>query len=103
MAREGDETYVVTTAAPSPVEERHARERRYLITMGVRVVAFIAAIVLARQGWWLAAAVAIALSLVLPWVAVIAANAPKRTRGPGSPSLYRGPGQRELEAPTESD
>jgi hypothetical protein len=97
VSRPDDETYVVTTAAPSPVEERHARERRYLITMGFRVIAFVAAIVLARQHWWLAAAFAIALSLVLPWVAVIAANAPKRTRGSGNPSFYRGKAQRELE------
>ncbi|MGN6472804.1 MAG: DUF3099 domain-containing protein [Mycobacteriales bacterium] len=96
MPQQDDETYVVTTAAPSPVEERHARERRYLITMGIRVIAFVAAIILARQGWWLAAAVAIALSLILPWVAVIAANAPKRTRSPGGPTLYRTK-QRELE------
>jgi uncharacterized membrane protein YdbT with pleckstrin-like domain len=95
--RPDDDPYVVTTAAPSPVAERRARERRYLITMGVRVIAFIAAIVLARQGWWFAAAVAIALSLVLPWIAVIAANAPKRTRGAASPSLYRGKGRREIE------
>lgn len=96
MPHDDDESFLVTTAAPSPAEERHARERRYLITMGVRVIAFIAAIVLARHGWWLAAAVAIALSLILPWVAVIAANAPRRTRSTGSPTLYRSE-QRELE------
>lgn len=92
-----DEPVLVTTAAPSPVEERHARERRYLITMGIRVVAFIAAIVLAQRRWWLAAAVAIALSLLLPWIAVVAANAPKRTRSTTGPSLYRGREPQELE------
>jgi hypothetical protein len=95
--RTDDSPYVVTTAAQSPIAERRARERRYLITMGIRVIAFIAAIVLAREGWWIVAAIAIALSLVLPWVAVISANAPKRSRRATSPSLYRGKGQRELE------
>jgi len=97
-----DEPVLVTTAAPSPVAEREARERRYLITMAVRVVMFIAAIVLARQGWWLVAAVAIALSLILPWVAVVAANAPKRTGSRPAPSLYRGKDRREIEGPTDS-
>jgi uncharacterized membrane protein YdbT with pleckstrin-like domain len=97
-----DEPVLVTTAAPSPAEERHARERRYLITMGVRVVAFISAIFLAQWSWWLAA-IAITLSLVLPWVAVVSANAPKRTRGQEAPSLYRGKSPQELEGSSDSD
>ncbi|HWC35338.1 MAG TPA: DUF3099 domain-containing protein [Mycobacteriales bacterium] len=100
MARDGDAPILVTTAAPNPADERRDRERRYLITMAVRVVMFIAAIVLARQHWWAAAAVAITLSLVLPWIAVVAANAPRRARtGRESPSLYRGREPRELEGP----
>jgi hypothetical protein len=90
-----DDPVLVTTAAPSPVAERAARERRYLITMGIRVVAFIAAIVLARRAWWLAI-IAIVLSLVLPWIAVISANAPRQTRRAETPSLYR-KDRRELE------
>jgi hypothetical protein len=94
-----DEPVLVTTAAPSPVEERDARERRYLITMGIRVVAFIAAIFLARRSWWLAT-IAITLSLILPWVAVVAANAPSRARGQSAPSLYTGKDRREIEGPS---
>ncbi|HVT22385.1 MAG TPA: DUF3099 domain-containing protein [Mycobacteriales bacterium] len=96
MARDDDPPILITTAAPSAVDERHARERRYLITMSVRVVAFIAAIFLVHFSWWLAA-IAIALSLVLPWVAVISANAPRRTREDVTPALYRGRGRREVE------
>jgi hypothetical protein len=100
MAKDGDPVVLVTTAAPSPAEERDARERRYLITMAIRVVAFIAAIPLAREAWWLAA-IAITLSLVLPWVAVISANAPKRTRSQSAPSLYSGRDPRKIAGPTD--
>ena len=31
-----EEPVLITTAPPSPAEERRARERRYLITMGIR-------------------------------------------------------------------
>jgi hypothetical protein len=95
--RHDDNVVLVTTAAPNPGDERRARERRYLITMGVRVVAFVAAIFLAQRSWWLAA-IAITLSLVLPWVAVIAANAPKRTaRDRRDPSLFGGEDLKQLE------
>lgn len=66
----------MTDAARSRVEERDERQRRYLWSMGVRTLCFILAVAL-LHGWaqWLA----IAASLVLPWVAVIVANAgPKR-------------------------
>ena len=70
------EPILVTTAGKSPRQEQRERVRRYLITMGIRVVCFILAIVLAR-GW--IRAVAVILALVLPWVAVVVANAgPKR-------------------------
>jgi Flp pilus assembly protein TadB len=87
-----DDPVLVTTAARSPAEERRDRERRYLITMGVRVVAFIVAILVAR-GW--VRVIAIALALVLPWVAVVAANSPARSRGE-TPSLYRRRPHREI-------
>jgi hypothetical protein len=86
---------IVTTAAKSPVQERRERERRYLLTMGLRVLCFIAAIVLFAVGPRWAGFIAAAGSLVLPWVAVVAANAaPKRTAA--SPALYRPQPRSEL-------
>jgi hypothetical protein len=73
---EQDDVVLVTDAARSRVEERDERVRRYLWSMAVRTLAFILAVWLLR-GWeqW----VAIAISLVLPWIAVTVANAgPKR-------------------------
>jgi hypothetical protein len=92
-----DEPVLITTAPPSPALERRSRERRYLITMALRLVCFILAIVLYGVGLRWIAAFAVAGSLVLPWVAVIAANAPKRA-GPGEPSLYAVRKAAELES-----
>ena len=80
-----DDPVLVTTAGRSPQQDRRDRERRYLITMAVRVLAFIVAIVVAR-GW--IRVIAIVLALVLPWVAVVAANAGPRRRTRETPSLY---------------
>jgi Protein of unknown function (DUF3099) len=86
---------LVTTAAKSPVQERRERERRYLLTMGFRVLCFIAAIVLFAAGLRSLGFIAAAASLVLPWVAVVVANAgPKRTGG--VPSLYAAEPRKEL-------
>jgi hypothetical protein len=93
-----DEPVLITTAPPNPAEERRARERRYLITMGLRLVCFILAIVLFGLGLRVIAAFAVAGSLILPWVAVIAANAGP-TRGVAStPSLYAARKAAELES-----
>jgi Flp pilus assembly protein TadB len=88
-----EEPILVTTAPISPADERRGRERRYLITMGVRVVAFIVAIVFAT-GW--IRVIAVALALVLPWVAVVVANAGPSRRAPETPSLYAGERKREI-------
>jgi hypothetical protein len=94
VADVGDDPILVTTAPISPRDERRGRERRYLITMGVRVVAFIVAIVFAT-GWIRVVAVALALSL--PWVAVVMANAGPSRKPPQRPSLYAGKKPRELD------
>src|SRR3954468_15269105 len=88
---------LVTTAGKSARQERRERERRYLLTMGLRVLCFIAAILLFAAGLRWAGAIAAAGSLILPWVAVVAANAaPRRTAG--QPQLYRHD-VREIPAP----
>lgn len=66
---------VITTAAQSRREELRRRELRYVLTMSVRVVAFILAVILFHGvlRW-----IAVFLALVLPWLAVVIANAPFR-------------------------
>ena len=60
------------------------RERRYLIMMGIRLVCFLAAILMVTRGfgWW--AAIPAAAAVVLPYFAVVFANGgrePNDTRG----------------------
>jgi hypothetical protein len=87
--------YLVTTAGESPQQDRRDRERRYLILMGVRVVAIILAIVIGRLfdlGPLLL--VLVAAAMVLPWIAVVTANAPKQLQS-RTPSLWS-PNRRRL-------
>ena len=60
----------VTTAPTSRAEEQAGRQRRYLISMGIRTLCFIGAVV--ADGWlrWLLVAAAV----LLPYVAVVFAN-----------------------------
>ena len=68
---EGDPVRI-TTANASRLEDIKARQKRYLFAMGFRTVCFIAAI-FATDGWW--RWVLIVAALVLPYVAVVMANA----------------------------
>jgi hypothetical protein len=79
---------VVTTAGQSRREELRRREIRYVLTMSVRVVLFILAVTLFHGvlRW-----IATFLSLVLPWLAVVVANAPFRpTSSAPTPVTPRG-------------
>jgi Flp pilus assembly protein TadB len=95
-----DEPVLVTTAGKSPRQEQRERERRYLVTMAVRVICFVLAIVLFGVGLRWIAAFAVAGSLILPWVAVVAANAgPRRTVE--RPALYDRKPPRALPPPRD--
>ena len=62
----------ITTAAASRDDDISARQRRYVISMGIRTVCFVAAVIVGH-GWvmW----VLIVAALLLPYVAVVMANA----------------------------
>jgi hypothetical protein len=62
----------ITTAATSPQEDISARQRRYVISMTIRTLCFLGAVVVG-QGWlrW----VLVAGAVLLPYVAVVMANA----------------------------
>jgi hypothetical protein len=66
----------VTSAPESLAEEQAARIKRYLLTMGVRTVCFILAAVTGTRGapWRVWGAFAL-LAVVLPYIAVVMANA----------------------------
>jgi hypothetical protein len=64
----------VTTARPGRSDDLHARQRRYLWMMGIRIVCVPFALVI--DGW--ARWVFIIAAVVLPYLAVVVANAVAR-------------------------
>jgi hypothetical protein len=71
----GAEPVLITDAHPSLLDEHAARKRRYVITMGVRALAIVAAAVVYTETHlvWLVLSLAV-LGTFLPWVAVLMAN-----------------------------
>jgi len=89
------QVYSITSAATSHSDDIGGRERRYAISMGIRTLCFIGAII--ADGWlrW----VLVAAALLLPYTSVVLANAGVRKRGAG-PSVF-GP-EKAIEAPRPS-
>jgi type III secretory pathway component EscV len=91
----------ITTAAAGRRADIAARQRRYLMSMAVRTMCFVAAVAVG-PGWprW----VFVAAAVLLPYVAVVMANASASksdgfalTDGtPQQPQLPRGTGSEEL-------
>jgi hypothetical protein len=63
----------ITTAGMGHAADLRLRRRRYLLTQGVRVVCVLLAVLLPVEPRWKIGF--IALSVVLPWFGVVAANA----------------------------
>ena len=93
--------HLVTEAHRPRSEDISHRARRYLITMGIRVVCFVVAVVLFAQGLGWLAAVPIVAAIIIPYFAVVFANAGRassssgfRAYEPRLPAVYRPPGAR---------
>ena len=94
MRRHREEPLRITTAARPRSEDIRGRERRYIISMGIRTVCFVLAVV--SIGHWFLW-VFIAASFVLPYVAVVMANAGS-SPDPGGPAYFDpDPNARSLE------
>ena len=77
MNQHPDQPVVITSARMSHSEDLRRRQRRYLVSMGIRTVCFVLAIVASGPLRWSLVAGAI----FLPYVAVVLANATdRRTR-----------------------
>lgn len=73
-----DRPVLITDAAASHEEQFAARKRRYVLLMGGRLLLFVLAAATYALSPWLAAGL-LALSVPLPWMAVLIANdAPAR-------------------------
>jgi len=85
----------ITTAPESPEQDMAHRQKRYMISMGIRTLCFIGAVLTIHIPWvcW----TLIAASFVLPYIAVVMANtASPRVEGtlpPGPPHTQRELGQ----------
>ncbi len=75
--RGGEEVYSITSARRALSEDLHARNVRYLVSMGIRTACFFLAVVAAEPWRW----VFVAGAVVLPYVAVIIANAGRERAG----------------------
>jgi hypothetical protein len=65
----------ITTAAASRNADISARQKRYLLSMGLRTVCFVGAIVASMVGIHWLWPILIVAALLLPYVAVVMANA----------------------------
>jgi len=88
----------ITGARRSLTDDIHSRQTKYLISMTVRTVCFILAVV--TPGWW--RAVFFVGALVLPYVSVVIANAgreqataPIAMPPPSRAQIERGPSEPE--------
>jgi hypothetical protein len=88
----------ITTARSSAADDMRARQRRYAISMTIRIVCFVAAVAV---GPGVLRWVLVAAAVFLPLFAVIMANAGDQ-RDDGF-SLPTGPGAHELTAPDDDD
>lgn len=67
----------ITTARTGRSQDIHRREVRYLISMGIRTVCFVLAVVIHNPVRW----ALVAAAFILPYVAVVIANAANRGDG----------------------
>lgn len=74
--RRGEAAVLITAAEPSYAEQYAIRRRKYAILMSARIPCLVLAGIF-YQTWWLALTF-VALSVPLPWMAVLIAN----DRGP---------------------
>jgi hypothetical protein len=99
MARKEPEAVRITSATRSHREDIGQRQRRYVISMGIRTLCFVLAVV--SIGHWFMW-VFIAGSLFLPYVAVILANA-RSAPDPGALDYFDpDPDRRAIQAGPEA-
>jgi hypothetical protein len=88
----------ITTAGSSPQADLARRQRRYLISMAVRVVCFIGAVFAGVAGINWLWPILVGAALVLPYVAVVMANA-NDSRDAAMPLTGGGDPNRQLGPP----
>ncbi len=95
--RRPEDVHVVTEARRPLSEDITARQRRYLVSMGIRTSCFVGAVAagLAGAPFW-AIGVLIVGAVFLPYVAVVVANAGRRPEKPVRLDGDRGPHRKRV-------
>jgi hypothetical protein len=94
MARKEPDPIRITSATRSHGDDISARQRRYLISMGVRTACFVGAVVaFLTLGNGVIRWVLVIASFVLPYIAVVMANA-GASPDPGGPEFFDPDGSR---------
>jgi hypothetical protein len=89
--------YRITGARRSHLEETHQRMVRYLVSMGVRTLCFVLAIIVHGPVRW----VLVGAAVLLPYLAVVFANAGRERTGTAPPEIFLRPERPEIEGPAK--
>ncbi|MGN6599858.1 MAG: DUF3099 domain-containing protein [Actinomycetes bacterium] len=81
--REEPEVFSISGARKSVTEDVSARQRRYLISMGVRTACFVLAVVVSGPLRW----VFLVGAVILPYLSVVFANAGREPAGDPPPTV----------------
>lgn len=81
----GQESFSITSAPKSLKNDLAGRQRRYLISMIIRTVCFLLTVALPSPYRWFA----LAGAMILPYIAVVVANAGRETVLPGANILRK--------------
>lgn len=85
----------ITTAGSNPQADLARRQKRYIISMAVRALCFVGAVIAGMAGVDWLWPILIAGALILPYVAVVMANA-NDSRASSLPLIDAGDAQRQL-------
>lgn len=71
--RDEESPVLITEAEPSYDDQQAQRRRKYAIMMSLRIPCLVIAVLCYQFSWWLALII-LAVSIPLPWMAVLIAN-----------------------------
>ena len=97
--RDDDTPVLITEAEPSYDDQQAVRRRKYAIMMSLRIPCLVIAAVVFQvwQLWWLSLII-IAISIPLPWMAVLVANDRPPRKHEDSHRFHHTRSAKELEA-----
>ncbi len=86
----GRETHLITSAKLAPGQDRHRREVIYFVLQFLRIPSLILAGIMAYAWqWWIPAAIVVAVTFPLPWIAVVIGNSRGQKKDKREKSVYK--------------